>query len=124
MPDNLETITNRSIYENYIISGINTLEGFESIEFSNTQELSLGQSIGDVDELTKKRELIKRTIEAHLEKERIYIKKGIKVLSLFFIDDIKGFDEEDITEKLPVMGVSAALVFAGQMINYTIPGTG
>jgi len=31
-------------------------------------------------------------------------------------------DEE--SQKLPVMAVSAALVFAGQMINYTIPGTG
>jgi len=32
--------------------------------------------------------------------------------------------EEDDTKMLPVMAVSAALVFAGQMINYTIPGTG
>lgn len=32
-------------------------------------------------------------------------------------------DDED-SKKLPVMAVSAALVFAGQMINYTIPGTG
>lgn len=31
-------------------------------------------------------------------------------------------DEE--AQKLPVMAVTAALVFAGQMINYTIPGTG
>ncbi len=33
-------------------------------------------------------------------------------------------NKEDITEKLPVMGVMSAFVFAGQMINYTIPGTG
>ncbi len=32
--------------------------------------------------------------------------------------------KEDTTEKLPVMAVMSALVFAGQMINYTIPGTG
>ncbi len=32
--------------------------------------------------------------------------------------------KEDAPQKLPVMAVSAALVFAGQMINYTIPGTG
>ena len=32
-------------------------------------------------------------------------------------------DDEEV-KKLPVMAVSAALVFAGQMINYTIPGTG
>ena len=31
---------------------------------------------------------------------------------------------EDEPQKLPTMAVTAALVFAGQMINYTIPGTG
>ena len=32
--------------------------------------------------------------------------------------------EDEDAKKLPVMAVTAALVFAGQMINYTIPGTG
>ena len=32
--------------------------------------------------------------------------------------------KDDDRSKLPVMAVTAALVFAGQMINYTIPGTG
>lgn len=32
--------------------------------------------------------------------------------------------KDDAAEKLPIMAVTAALVFAGQMINYTIPGTG
>ena len=32
--------------------------------------------------------------------------------------------KDDDPQKLPIMAVSAALVFAGQMINYTIPGTG
>ncbi len=32
--------------------------------------------------------------------------------------------KDDDAQKLPVMAVSAALVFAGQMINYTIPGKG
>ncbi|MCQ2501820.1 MAG: energy-coupling factor ABC transporter permease [Lachnospiraceae bacterium] len=32
--------------------------------------------------------------------------------------------KDDEAAKLPVMGVMAAFVFAGQMINYTIPGTG
>lgn len=32
--------------------------------------------------------------------------------------------KEEQSEKIPVMAVSAALIFAGQMINYTIPGTG
>ena len=32
--------------------------------------------------------------------------------------------KDDEAQKLPTMAVTAALVFAGQMINYTIPGTG
>ena len=95
---NLETITGRSIYEGYVVAGINAMEGFEEIEFTNTEFLSLGKAIGDIDELTKKREQIKRTIEAHLDKERVYIKKGIKVLSLFFIDEVakyRDYEAED-----------------------------
>ena len=37
---------------------------------------------------------------------------------------INKLKKEDDPQKLPVMAVTAALVFAGQMINYTIPGTG
>lgn len=85
---NLETLTNRDIYAGFVVSGINAMEGFEEIEFTNTESLSLNQAIGDIDELTKKRAMIKQTIEAHLEKEKRYIKQGIKVLSLFFIDEV------------------------------------
>ena len=37
---------------------------------------------------------------------------------------IRALRKDDEPQKLPVMAVTAALVFAGQMINYTIPGTG
>lgn len=37
---------------------------------------------------------------------------------------VKKLRDDDQASKLPVMGVMAAFVFAGQMINYTIPGTG
>lgn len=37
---------------------------------------------------------------------------------------IKNLKKAEHIDKLPVMGVMAAFVFAGQMINYTIPGTG
>lgn len=37
---------------------------------------------------------------------------------------IKNLKADDKIDKIPVMGVMAAFVFAGQMINYTIPGTG
>ena len=37
---------------------------------------------------------------------------------------IKKLRQDDEPQKLPTMAVAAAVVFAGQMINYTIPGTG
>ena len=37
---------------------------------------------------------------------------------------IKTLKKDENTAKLPVMAVASALIFAGQMINYTIPGTG
>lgn len=37
---------------------------------------------------------------------------------------VKTLKKDETTEKLPTMAVTSALVFAGQMINYTIPGTG
>ena len=95
---NLVAKTGRDIYDGYIVAGINAMEGFEEIEFTNTESLMLGQSIGDIDESVKKKEMIKRTIEAHLDKERIYIQKGIKVLSLFFIDEVAKYRVYDNEE--------------------------
>ena len=38
---------------------------------------------------------------------------------------VKRIKENDVSEKkLPLMAVSGAFVFAAQMINFTIPGTG
>ena len=85
----------RDIYDGYSIAGIDCTPGYECIEFSNTETLNLGKSIGDIDENIIKRAQIKRTIETHLEKELRYLDKGIKVLSLFFIDEVKKYRTED-----------------------------
>lgn len=37
---------------------------------------------------------------------------------------VKTLRKDETAAKLPTMAVTSALVFAGQMINYTIPGTG
>ena len=70
---------------------------FEHIEFGNTQEVKLGKAIGDVDENIVKKAQIRRTIETHLDKELRYLDKGIKVLSLFFIDKVDKYRHEDGT---------------------------
>lgn len=48
-----------------------------------------------MDENIIKRTQIYKTIEAHLNKELNYFEKGIKVLSLFFIDEVKKYRTED-----------------------------
>lgn len=81
----------RELYNGYTIAGIDCTKGSESIEFSNAEILYLGKAMGDVDENIIKRNQIKKTIETHLIKELMYLEKGIKVLSLFFIDEVKKY---------------------------------
>lgn len=85
---------NRELYQDYIIDGIDCTEGFECIEFSNSEKVLLGKAIGGIDENIIKRAQIYRTIETHLQKELRYFEKGIKVLSLFFIDEVKKYRTE------------------------------
>lgn len=79
----------RRLYEGYTISGIDCTPGMEQIELSNTDVVQIHCAIGDIDETILKRMQIRRTIETHLDKELRYTEKGIKVLSLFFIDEVK-----------------------------------
>jgi len=86
--DLFELSGRRELYEGYQLAGIDTASGREYIEFSNTEALSIGKTIGGVDENILKRTQIFRTIESHLDKELRYMERGIKVLSLFFIDEV------------------------------------
>lgn len=85
----------RQLYEEYVISGIDCTPGYECIEFSNSECVMLGQAIGGVDENVIKRAQIYHTIKTHLDKELRLVDKGIKVLSLFFIDEVKKYRTED-----------------------------
>lgn len=87
----------RDLYEGYIVAGIDCTPEYEHIEFGNTEEVALGKAIGDIDENIVKKAQIRRTIEAHLDKELRYTEKGIKVLSLFFIDKVDKYRHEDGT---------------------------
>ena len=78
----------RDIYDGYILEGIDCAPGREYIEFANTETIALGRAIGSIDENIIKRAQIMRTLEAHLDKELRYTELGIKVLSLFFIDEV------------------------------------
>lgn len=62
-----------------------------SIEFLNSEVIFAGEVVGDVTESQIRRIQIRETIKSHLEKERILYKRGIKVLSLFFIDRVENY---------------------------------
>ncbi|MCQ4022356.1 MULTISPECIES: DEAD/DEAH box helicase family protein [unclassified Ruminococcus] len=85
----------REFYDGYTVSGIDCTPGRECIEFANTEILKLGQAIGDIDDALIKREQIRKTIEIHLDKELMLSRRGIKVLSLFFIDKVEKYRTED-----------------------------
>lgn len=86
---------NREIYEGCVVFGIDCTENMEQIELANTDVIRLGRAIGDIDENVIKRMQIRRTIETHLDKELRYTEKGIKVLSLFFVDEVKKYRDQD-----------------------------
>jgi type III restriction enzyme len=50
--------------------------------------LAAGEATGDVNETTLRRIQIREAVKAHLEKEQALFRQGIKVLSLFFIDEV------------------------------------
>lgn len=82
----------REVYNGYIISDIYCMEGNEYIDFTSRDDIiKLGASIGDADDDEYKRIQIRKTIEAHLDKELHLTKRGIKVLSLFFIDKVVNY---------------------------------
>ena len=101
--DYLDDKTNRDIYYNYNVADIGCEKGNEWIEFSpNDLTLRLGESVGDMDDLAIKRAQIRKTIEEHLDKELELNRKGIKVLSLFFIDKVANYriyDDEGNPQK-------------------------
>jgi type III restriction enzyme len=84
---------NREIYKTgYIINEIDVSN--ECISLSNGDDIFVGESRGGItDELMKFQ--IEKTIEEHFKKERILQKKGIKVLSLFFIDRVANYRKYD-----------------------------
>src|SRR5690606_17237948 len=67
----------------------------EYIEFRNNQFLTAGQVLGGMDDKELKRKLIAKTIAEHLEKEKKLNPRGVKVLSLFFIDEVAKYREYD-----------------------------
>ena len=88
-----------NIYENskelaeyqdrFIITKIDGVTG--TMTLLNGTTVPEGQMVGAINEKQVRRIQIRETIRTHLERERSLFGKGIKVLSLFFIDHVENY---------------------------------
>ena len=67
----------------------------DSVEFINGIKIYAGDVIGKVSEEQLRRIQIRETILSHIQRERELFYKGIKVLSLFFIDEVVKYKQYD-----------------------------
>jgi type III restriction enzyme len=97
--DNLFDLSNGlNQYQGYVVADINA--NTDTLSFTNGVELSVGEAVGDVNEATLRRIQIREAIKAHFEKEQELYKDGIKVLTLFFIDEVAKYrDYSAVDEK-------------------------
>ena len=93
--DNLYDISHQAEQYNdrYVISDIDARDN--SVTFLNGTKIHVGEALGHVDEKIMRTIQIRETIRAHIQKERQLYSQGIKVLSLFFIDEVAKYRQYD-----------------------------
>jgi type III restriction enzyme len=104
--DDLEQSTGRDLYADCRVGEIRAAQGDEYVELlipGGEQLLKPGKAWGDIDALAVQREMIRRTIREHFAKELRLRPQGIKVLSLFFIDEVAKYRTYD-ADGNPVRG--------------------
>lgn len=82
-----------SEYKGFVIADINAVT--DTVSFSNGVVLEVGEATGNVNEAALRRIQIREAVRAHLEKEQRLFHQGIKVLSLFFIDEVAKYRRYD-----------------------------
>lgn len=103
--DNLyETSNHIESYKGLFIKDIDGLAN--TVTLSDGTVLFAGEAVGDITESGKRRIQIRETILSHLDQESKLFSKGIKVLSLFFIDEVAKYRQydDDGNEKLGEYG--------------------
>jgi len=97
--DNIFDISNQlnEYQDNFTVKSIRADEN--SISFLNGTKIFAGGVVGSVQEKHLRRIQIRETIKSHIQKEKELYAKGIKVLSLFFIDEVakyRDYESEDL----------------------------
>ncbi|HYE12469.1 MAG TPA: DEAD/DEAH box helicase family protein [Patescibacteria group bacterium] len=93
--DNLYYVSNEmeQYKDGYTIKEIDPIRG--TVTFLNGEVISNGDVVGDISENDMRRIQIRETILSHFEKEAELFNKGIKTLSLFFIDEVAKYRQYD-----------------------------
>ena len=95
--DNLyELSKNMEQYRGFSVAEIDPIS--RTVRFTNGEEIKKGDVSGDVSEKDMRLIQIRETIKSHFEKEEKLFNKGIKTLSLFFIDEVakyRQYNDED-----------------------------
>ena len=84
--DKLQAASGLAQYDGFDITEINPYT--DTVTFLNGITLRKGEVFGDSSERWMQRVQIRETIASHFEKERELFARGIKTLSLFFIDEV------------------------------------
>ena len=79
-------------YKGFVISDIDAVKN--TVSFTNGVELQCGEATGDVNELALRRIQIREAIRSLRERQQLF-SQGIKVLSLFFIDEVVKYRQYD-----------------------------
>ncbi|EHU1293893.1 DEAD/DEAH box helicase family protein [Acinetobacter baumannii] len=87
--------------DRFVVENIDARDN--SVTFLNGTKIYVGQALGHVDEQVMRTIQIRETIRSHFQKERQLYNQGIKVLSLFFIDEVAKYRQYD-EENNPVDG--------------------
>ncbi len=96
--EDLEQLTGRAVYRNFRIGEISARKDGEFVEVhapGAQHYLKPGDATGDVDRAAVVRQMIRRTIKEHFDKELRLRHRGIKVLTLFFIDAVEKYRQYD-----------------------------
>ena len=96
--DNLFDLSNGlDQYRAYVVADINA--NTDTLSFTNGVELVVGDATGDVSESTLRRIQIREAIKTHFDKEQALFQHGVKVLTLFFIDEVAKYRDYSQTDE-------------------------
>ncbi|SEJ01401.1 type III restriction-modification system endonuclease [Nitrosomonas eutropha] len=98
--DNLFDLSNGldQYRDGFVVADINA--NSDTLSFTNGVELTVGDATGDVTEAALRRIQIREAIKAHFDKEQALFQQGVKVLTLYFIDEVAKYrDYSQVDEK-------------------------